>query len=210
MKLYKMRSLENLEFVLDIILNERLHCAPFANLNDPLEGIYISASVPYSPSGFSRGSSKVRVSQVGASQTYDHEKFSKICSLTKSFKDIRMWSHYGDGHRGIAIEIDFSGYEEDVRQIRYLPELKRYTNTIIGTPFADEVLSQKTKHWEHEEEFRILQSDEYYDVRNRISAIYFGHRVSCATGALLKKLVPNSIPIYDTKISETTLEVEPA
>ncbi|MEI8205410.1 MAG: hypothetical protein WCG03_00870 [Kiritimatiellales bacterium] len=40
MLLYKYRSLENFEYVLDIILNEHLHCAPYENLNAPFEGIF--------------------------------------------------------------------------------------------------------------------------------------------------------------------------
>lgn len=207
MKLYKMRSLENLEFVLDIILNERLHCAPFADLNDPLEGVYLS--VAHLPPVLLQRKGTVRVSRENSSQLHEHEKFSRICSLSKSFKDIRMWSHYGDGHRGIAIEIDFSGYEVDVYPIRYLQELKQYGNTVIETPFADDVLSQKTIHWLHEEEFRVLQPDKYYDVKNRISAIYLGSRVSEDRKALLNKLVPDEIPIYFTKLNESTLEVEP-
>lgn len=212
MKLYKMRSLKNegLEFVLDIILNERLYCASFTDLNDPLEGVYLTASVPFFLPRFPKGNGTVRVSKVDASQSYEHEKFNKVCSLNKVFNDLRMWSHYGDGHRGVAIEIDFSDHEADVHPVRYLPELKRYIDTVIGTPFADEVLSQKTMHWVYEEEFRILQPDKYYDVKNRISAIYLGSRVSEDRKALLNKLVPHTIPIYFTKINESTLEVEPS
>lgn len=29
-----------------------------------------------------------------------------VCSLTASLSDIRLWSHYADGHTGVAIEID--------------------------------------------------------------------------------------------------------
>ena len=37
---YKYRSLENWRFVLDIFLNKRFYAAPFASLNDPMEGRY--------------------------------------------------------------------------------------------------------------------------------------------------------------------------
>jgi len=42
MILYKYRSLEQFEYVLDILLNERLYCSYYKDLNDPLEGIYAS------------------------------------------------------------------------------------------------------------------------------------------------------------------------
>ncbi len=40
MILYKYRSLANFEHVLDIILNQRLYCSTYPELNDPFEGIY--------------------------------------------------------------------------------------------------------------------------------------------------------------------------
>ena len=40
MKLYKFRSFENIEFTLDIIMNERLYCAQHKSLNDPFEGLF--------------------------------------------------------------------------------------------------------------------------------------------------------------------------
>jgi len=40
MKLFKYRSLRTMEFILDIFLNERLHCAPYSELNDPFEGMF--------------------------------------------------------------------------------------------------------------------------------------------------------------------------
>ena len=209
MKLYKMRSLEKLEFTLDIILNERLHCAPFTDLNDPLEGVYLSASAPYFSRQLLGKYGATSVSPCDASELHEHERFNKICSLTKSFNDIRIWSHYGDGHRGIAIEIDFGGYENDTYPVRYLDELKQYSNTFLGAPPANEVLSQKTKHWLHEDEYRVMQPDDYYYVINRISAIYLGSRVSDERKALLNKLVPNKIPIYFTRINKSTLAVEP-
>ena len=50
MKLYKYRSLRrNLDFVLDILLNERLYCANYTALNDPLEGYYVDAPLVRRP-----------------------------------------------------------------------------------------------------------------------------------------------------------------
>ena len=46
MKLYKYRSLHNLEFILDVLLNERLHCAPYTKLNGPFEGVFYTAYPP--------------------------------------------------------------------------------------------------------------------------------------------------------------------
>jgi len=202
-----MRSLRNFEFVVDLILKERLYCAHYSTLNDPFEGIYLS--VTHLPPTLLRRKGTQRVSRENPSRLYEQEKYCRVCSLSDSFEDLRMWSQYADGHKGIAIEIAFRGYEEDVTPVRYLDELKKYSNTVLGTPFPEEVLSQKTIHWMHEREFRILQADEYYSVKGRIKAIYLGERVSEKHKDLLEEIVPDSIPIRVARINPTTLKVEP-
>lgn len=39
--LYKYKSVDNLEYLLDIIQNQRLYLADIEELNDPLEGLII-------------------------------------------------------------------------------------------------------------------------------------------------------------------------
>ena len=207
MKLYKFRSLANFEFVLEIVLNERLYCAHFSDLNDPFEGIYLA--VTHFPPVLLQTKGTERISSKNASSLYEQEKYCRICSLSADFEDVRLWSHYADGHKGIAIEIDFEGREVDIIPVRYLPELKKYGSTILATPFPEQVLTHKTTHWEYEKEFRILQSDKYYPVEGRITAIYLGPRVSKGHRVLLDKVVPSEIPIIATKINSTELIVEP-
>ena len=42
MILYKYRSLSNFEHVADIILNDRLYCPTYEELNDPFEGLFVA------------------------------------------------------------------------------------------------------------------------------------------------------------------------
>lgn len=39
--LYKYRTIDNLEFFLDTLLNNRLYAASFKDMNDPMEGVYV-------------------------------------------------------------------------------------------------------------------------------------------------------------------------
>lgn len=39
---YKFRSLQNLKRFIDIILNERLYASRYNELNDPMEGVYLT------------------------------------------------------------------------------------------------------------------------------------------------------------------------
>lgn len=197
--------MKQFEFVLDIVLNERLYCAHFSELNDPMEGMYVAVTC-FRPFPFPQRSVQ-HVSSI--SNLYEHEKYCRICSLSASFGDIRLWSNYADGHRGVVIEVDFEGHEKDVRCIDYLKELEKYGgSTILGGPFPQRILTHKTIHWEYENEFRILHPEAYYPISGRVTAIYLGQKVSEPHQVLLDKVVPEKIPIYWTRVNEANLLVE--
>ncbi len=208
MKLYKFRSLTRLDYVLDIVLNERLHCAHFSSLNDPMEGIYLDEHhvwvgdyVAVSPMQYARA----------ASELPDSIDCCRICSLSESYEDLRLWSHYADGHRGVAIEIDFTGHEASAKPVDYLTELKKYAaHTVLGRPEAETVFRQKTIHWAYEAERRILQSATqiYYPINGRITAIILGTRTARELKSLIDKAVPRHVAMIETKINEKTLKVE--
>ena len=122
MKLYKLRPLSNLEHVLDIVVHERLYCAPFTDLNDPFEGVYLA--VTHVPSIFFPSLGTTKRSAATVSDVSEPASRTRVCSLSASVGDVRQWSHYGDGHRGIAIEIDFTGHESDLRKVDYLRTLR--------------------------------------------------------------------------------------
>lgn len=207
MKLYKLRSLDHFEYFLDIVLNDRLYCAPFEVLNDPFEGLYLAVS--HLPPVMLQSKGTVRCTLAAASGLYEFERCGRICSLSASYKDMRLWSHYANSHRGVAIEIDFDGHEADVVSIQYLNELKRYSNTILGTPSPDEIFRHKTVHWKYEEEVRVLQSDPYYSIKGRITSVILGVRMTNDHKILLDKVLPEGVAMIQTKLNESTLEVEP-
>jgi len=119
-----MCSLGNLEFVIDIIFNERLYCAHFADLNDPFEGVYLAGS-RFPPELLERDDLE-RASIESIGKEIANKKFDRIYSFSGNFQDIRLWSHYGDGHRGIAIEIDFTGHEVDAKPVWYVDRFENY------------------------------------------------------------------------------------
>ena len=98
MILYKYKSLENLWHILDIVVNTRLYCSSWKELNDPLEGryeIYLG-----------KKSKKLQsIMEVKIEKARDN---LKIASLSKDVTNFLMWSHYANGHKGVAIEVDIS------------------------------------------------------------------------------------------------------
>lgn len=215
MKLYKYRSLKNMEFVLDILLNERLHCAPYSELNDPFEGMYFSYFYPYFYASNNlllksiyKPDTKFRTPKSVKDIPFPVKK-SKICSLSAVLSDVRLWSYYADGHQGIALEIDFSGMEADIKKVSYVTELQEHGSTLLTSLSSEEVLSFKTTHWLYEQEHRIIQEGEFYLIPGSIKAIYAGINISPLYVDLLKKVAPPDIPIIQTKINPHTLEIEP-
>jgi hypothetical protein len=197
--------LENFEYTLDILLNERLYCADFESLNDPMEGMYISIGnirLPFSSVG--QKTEKLR----SIKDMFEYERFSRVCSLSLAFDDVRMWSYYANDHKGIAIELDFTGFEGDLSSIVYKDSLKTSHNTIIDSSMSDQIMKQKTEHWLHEKEFRVLQSEPYYSVKNRISGVYLGSRISEIHCDLLNKVLDKKCSIQCTKMNAQTLKVE--
>ena len=118
MKLYKFRSFDNIEFTLDIIMNERLYCAHHNDLNDPFEGLF--STIEWKGGGIVRSIVQpiVRPIVSDLQGNYPQTVFktldelpslgndTRICSLSSSMADVRMWSLYASGHTGCVIEVD--------------------------------------------------------------------------------------------------------
>lgn len=201
MKFYKFKSLEQIEYPFEIIDKEQLYCADYGKLNDPFEGQFF---VIIRQGGFSPDYSTAfdRIEK----QLNKILEPLKICSLSKDLNDVRMWSFYANDHKGIVIEIDFTGFENDVAEVHYLEALPEY-NPKTHNPA--EILTKKTMHWSYESEYRVIQENDYYSVKGRISAVYLGQRISHVHMDILKKITPSTIPIYTTKLEPHNIKIVP-
>jgi hypothetical protein len=82
-----------------------------------------------------------------------------------------MWSHYGNGHSGICLELDLAGYEDKIVPVEYLADLA----PLEGASVTD-LLRYKTQHWSHEREHRLIfpRDTEPKYIRASIKAILIG------------------------------------
>lgn len=199
--LFKFKSLKNIEHTLDIFLNERLHCAEYTELNDPFEGLFCQIFIGAFSNEFSN---EFEVYKKVIRKITDN---LKICSLSRSLEDVRMWSFYADAHRGIVIEVDFSNFKKDCKKIGYLKGLPKFKSN----PDPFKVLTKKTKHWEYESEYRIIQKEEYYPIKGRIKAVYIGNRIEYNDVYLkiLNKIIPQEIPIFKTNLDVNEIKIKP-
>lgn len=147
-----------------------------------------------------------------------------VSSLTTSYNNPLMWSHYGDSHRGICIEYDFREVikNEDIKifldEIIYTEQRVTIDSKLLDNIDLNNIESRGkldilrffikglfTKHkiWEYETEWRsvifIDEANNYSrELRlNNISAIYLGNKMDKETmNEVVSLLVDLNVPIY--------------
>ncbi len=171
---YKYRSLQNFKNFVDIILNRRLYAAAFEDLNDPMEGIYLYSGT---------------MDKAAENEIYSQKKKLRICSLGADHDDILMWSHYADGHKGVAIGIKvLEGYE--AIPVIYSEGIKLFDD--IKGADAKKILSCKINAWRYEQEVRIFTERKYVPVQ--IDTVYLGHKMAQEEKEFIKKLISTLDP----------------
>ncbi|MCQ2496878.1 MAG: DUF2971 domain-containing protein [Lachnospiraceae bacterium] len=144
-------------------------------------------------------------------------KFRIIC-LTADVKNILMWSHYADSHRGICIEYDYSDYDSiPYSEVPYpvlysekrivvnandMPKDKSGNHEKLNYKLIKGLIT-KSNSWEYENEWRLLLSEKVGEnlIMPRISAIYLGALVSDEDKTLISEIAKkNSIPVKQMKI----------
>ena len=186
--LYKYRSLENFDNLVDIVLNERIYAAPYFELNDPMEGLY----------RYAQGT----INQQLIEKIKGQKKKLRICSLSRNCNSTLMWSHYADGHKGVAIAVEVNSSEE-VREVRYEGMSFVQNAARIGSQeTAKNILTYKLDSWVYEDEERVFVTTGKY-AKVRVVEIVLGSRVSDKHKTLVRKLVKRvneSIAVRDVHI----------
>lgn len=193
--LYKIRSLDNWKFVLDIIVNSRLFAAPFESLNDPMEGRYYHFGA--------------MVSAAYQKALYQSKLRKNICSLSESSNSTLLWSYYAGGHTGVAlgVQLPTPAHNIEVRPVRYDNGVYIGPQQASQSPddIALEILTQKQLPWEHEHEVRVFTSEMFVPVN--LKELILGCRISAADEELLRALVQKWHPeVRISKVDITSLD----
>lgn len=167
---YKYRSLENFEFFVDILVNNRLYAASYKDMNDTMEGVYYAYGLE----------------QEIKNKIHDKKLGLKICSLSKSNNNPLMWAHYANGSQGVAFGLKINKDKYEVTDIKYtdILEIQECVNT---QKTAKEILSHKHRSWKYEEETRVFTNKNYVDVK--IVEIILGERIKPRHEKLIKSIV---------------------
>lgn len=181
MLLYKYRGIQGFRFFTDIILKQRLYAAPYFDLNDPMEGRYL-----YSQSGGSIDEDMRRLLKG------EKDKI-RICSLSRDPNNELMWSHYAEGHKGVAIGVEVNRSKYEVRPIEY-DGLHRVGVHNFHAGSATDVLSHKLDVWQYEEEERVFVRNNKQYVNVKVREIICGSRMSTQDKGFITDLVEKINP----------------
>lgn len=148
---YKFKSDKDLDHVLEAILEDKLYCADWRDLNDPMEGYF----------SFWGDERELR-------QILSEKEKCRVCALSKTWREALLWCHYANGFRGLALAVNLTGLTNySVAYEEYIPELDetlKPTNLSTTAWKARHILSHKLKYWKIEDEVRIIKTCTYVDV----------------------------------------------
>lgn len=169
---YKFRSPAQIDFALDILFNNRLYCSEWSRMNDPMEGVF----------AFSHSSTDEIDWSKKVDNIEQHKQQIRICSLSKTFDCHLLWAHYADGFSGLAIEVELPDPQpwNNVKEVTYRGVFAGVSsaNKKPSKRIAQEILSSKYMAWSYEEEVRILNDAEWYNLQSPVRRIIVGHRMN--------------------------------
>jgi len=168
MHAFKFRPSSQIGFAFDIIFNQRLHCADWSQLNDPMEGMFA-----YSSRADAEDPKKL------IDQIIREKQRIKICSLSRTFECHLLWAHYASGFDGVAIEVDLPDRSPHVKIVTYRGVFAGLSIERIVNPAktAREILTSKYREWKYEREVRILHHDEWFPLTKPVQRVIAGHRM---------------------------------
>lgn len=111
-------------------------------------------------------------------------KTLKVLCLSEVYDDILMWSHYTNGHRGIVLQFDTTALKEQFtgcKKVVYYPGFPTLSD--FNERHEELFILSKSKHWEYEKEWRIIEPVEDKE-KDEIGKVYTFEK-NALTGIIL-------------------------
>jgi hypothetical protein len=193
MKLYKYRSLDNLWHTLDIVVNQRIYCAHWTELNDPLEGRY----------EIFLGTKNKAAESIMMGHIEEARNAMRVASLSADPTNFLMWSHYANGHKGIAIEIEVPGDYEYLAEVTYTPFTSVFSEKADIARDMRHLFTGKSEEWSYEKEFRLIANKKFLDLPNPCERILVGPLIDKNQEKILRNILPKSVEMVRMKLDRT-------
>jgi DUF2971 family protein len=159
------------KWALDDIKRRRLKLSKIDDMNDPWEWKSVCSDDEQTQWALSSTEQQVI------------EDWSAAC-FGRSWKNILMWSHYGDRHKGICLGFDVPdelikevNYVESLEVIGALTDFETDERTNEGIRILDKLFSAKYARWCYEEEIRVIGSRKEKDEETRHYFLDFGENL---------------------------------
>lgn len=154
------------EFALKALRDRRLKVSRINELSDPFE---------FFAADFSHSHTQAKLE---ALKNQTNERYGVIC-FSEQYHDPVLWSHYADGHRGVALVFEIP--DDQVISIDYQPErLRLDVDAIIqcgGFSESDlgKLISTKFSSWCYEKEIRMMcgLNDHFCQIDSKGKKVYF-------------------------------------
>lgn len=194
------------EYSLSDLINNEITVAPSKRMNDPFDSI-----INLWGSEEQLGKTcKEREHIKNLSKSFDYFRIRSFCNgnTTRTLKNILMWSHYADEHRGYCIKYKLSKHfikqdENDcfehmfLKPIIYRKDKEKVDISEMTTINTDLAFATKHRSWKYENEVRLIvynpnKEEAFYgiplDKDSCIEAIYFGCKCEQKTINTIKNL----------------------
>lgn len=222
------------------LINAGLWCDRYLSMNDPFESLAIIERV-YSKEQINHFRSLAKKSEIveyielsklddniisdymNSIRNHFLENDYHFASLSESYDNILLWSHYCQSHTGFVLAIEIDENDSHVQKVRYKNNLQDFDvewffsineaqlekeEESKNSKFVNYLLSDfaiKSEHWSYENEWRICRMDKGY-VRympDDVKAIYFG--INCDPEIekiilFLSAAFNDDIPIYKMEL----------
>ena len=198
---YKFRAPSQIEFTLDILFNNRLYCADWGSLNDPMEGAF----------GYGKQVSDEKDYSTFLSEIASEKGNLKVCSLSKTFDCHLLWAHYAAGFTGVAIEVELPDVAREIVNVQYRGVFAHVAiaDELAAAEVARSILGSKYREWEYEQEVRVLQPSTYYKLAKPVRRLIVGHRMNRSLFEALRIICEKkNIVINQTGIGDEGIDAD--
>ncbi len=141
---------------------------------------------------------------------------SGITCFTECNKNLLMWSHYADSHKGVCLEfIPKGSFFKNFKKVRYLEEIPqinwiRFINSEFTIEDVETFWTSKSIEWSYENEWRLFiklggRVRSYHS--NSLQAIYFGYRTGESDIKMIKNL-KLGINLYKAELDDNQFKIK--
>jgi hypothetical protein len=194
MRAFKFRGAEEPAFTADILQNNRLYCAKWHELNDPMEGTYDTLVVE--PSKRTAALRSIREKKLRL----------RVCSLSETYKSHAMWAYYASGFKGVVIELEFPNGALTPVDYASGGRIQTWARNTDSSTLARDILTKKHSDWERERELRLLAECQFHDLApGAIKRVILGSRIPADFEQVIRACA-GEIPVQNLRIRSGRLK----